>query len=228
VPRVDKIVGPGNRYVETAKRLLFGAVGLDMLAGPSEVLILADDSAVPAFAAADLIAQAEHDEDAVAAIIGTSETFLAQVEQEVGNQLSRSVRRDIAAKSLENNGLMIYTPSMNVAIELANRIAPEHLELMVRAPREILKGITAAGAVFLGDFSPTAVGDYIAGPSHVLPTAGTARFFSPLGVSDFIRRMSVIELSKNELAELAPKAVRLARLEGLDAHARALEKRIKH
>jgi len=228
IPRVDKIVGPGNRYVETAKRLLFGAVGLDMLAGPSEVLILADDSAVPAFAAADLIAQAEHDEDAVAAIIGTSETFLAEVEQEVGNQLSRSVRRDIAAKSLENNGLMIYTPSMNVAIELANRIAPEHLELMVRAPREILKDITAAGAVFLGDFSPTAVGDYIAGPSHVLPTAGTARFFSPLGVSDFIRRMSVIELSKNELAELAPKAVRLARLEGLDAHARALEKRIKH
>ncbi len=228
VPRVDKIVGPGNRYVETAKRLLFGAVGLDMLAGPSEVLILADDSAVPAFAAADLIAQAEHDEDAVAVIIGTSETFLAEVEQEVGNQLSRSVRRDIAAKSLENNGLMIYTPSMHVAIELANRIAPEHLELMVRAPREILKGITAAGAVFLGNFSPTAVGDYIAGPSHVLPTAGTARFFSPLGVSDFIRRMSVIDLSKNELAELAPTAVRLARLEGLDAHARALEKRIKH
>jgi histidinol dehydrogenase len=228
VPRVDKIVGPGNRYVETAKRLLFGAVGLDMLAGPSEVLILADDSAVPAFAAADLIAQAEHDEDAVAAIIGTSETFLAEVEQEAGNQLSRSVRRDIAAKSLANNGLMIYTPSMHVAIELANRMAPEHLELMVRAPREILKGITAAGAVFLGDFSPTAVGDYIAGPSHVLPTAGTARFFSPLGVSDFIRRMSVIELSKNELAELAPTAVRLARLEGLDAHARALEKRIQH
>jgi len=228
VPRVDKIVGPGNRYVETAKRLLFGAVGLDMLAGPSEVLIIADDSAVPAFAAADLIAQAEHDEDAVAAIIGTSEPFLAQVEREVCNQLSRSARRDIAAKSLENNGVMIYVPSMHDAIELANRIAPEHLELMVRAPREILTAITAAGAVFLGDFSPTAVGDYIAGPSHVLPTAGTARFFSPLGVSDFIRRMSVIELSKIELAELAPKAARIARLEGLDAHARALERRLKY
>ena len=228
IHRVDKIVGPGNRYVETAKRLLFGVVGLDMLAGPSEVLILADDSAVPAFAAADFIAQAEHDEDAVAVIIGTSEQFLDEAEREIQNQLKETVRRDIAAKSIENNGLMIYAPTMESAIELANRIAPEHLELMVHSPRDVLKHITAAGAVFLGNFSPTAAGDYIAGPSHVLPTAGTARFFSPLGVSDFIRYMSVIELSRNELNGLESGIQRLARLEGLDAHARAIEKRVKH
>jgi len=226
IPRVDKIVGPGNRYVETAKRLLFGVVGLDMLAGPSEVLILADDSAVPAFAAADFIAQAEHDQDAVAVIISTSEQFLDAAEREIHLQLQQAARKDIAAKSIENNGLIIYTPTMQSAIALANRIAPEHLELMVRTPREVLRGITAAGAVFLGNFSPTAVGDYLAGPSHVLPTAATARFFSPLGVHDFIRYMSVIELGQHELSELAAAAQRLARLEGLEAHARAVEMRM--
>jgi histidinol dehydrogenase len=227
IPRVDKIVGPGNRYVETAKRLLFGVVGLDMLAGPSEVLILADDSAVPAFAAADFIAQAEHDEDAVAIIIGTSEQLLSEVEREIQDQLKQAARRDMAEKSINNNGLLIYAPSLESAIELANRIAPEHLELMVHSPREVLRSITAAGAVFLGNFSPAAAGDYIAGPSHVLPTAGTARFFSPLGVSDFIRYMSVIELSHNELSGLESAIQRLAGLEGLDAHARAIAKRMK-
>ena len=226
IPRVDKVVGPGNRYVETAKRLLFGVVGLDMLAGPSEVLIIADDSGVPAFAAADLIAQAEHDEDAVPALIATGEQFLAAVEREVQAQLPQTVRREIAERSIEKNGLMIYTPTLKSAVELANRIAAEHLELMVSMPRDVLKGITAAGAVFLGNYSPVAVGDYVAGPSHVLPTAGTARFFSPLGINDFLRRMSVIALSKDEFVRLEPAARRLARLEGLDAHARALEKRI--
>ena len=225
IPRVDKVVGPGNRYVETAKRLLFGVVGLDMLAGPSEVLIIADDSGVPAFAAADLIAQAEHDEDAVPALIATDEQFLAAVEREVQAQLPQTVRREIAERSIEKNGLMIYTPTLKNAVELANRIAPEHLELMVSMPRNVLKGITAAGAVFLGNYSPVAVGDYVAGPSHVLPTAGTARFFSPLGINDFLRRMSVIAFSKDEFMGLVPWSLRLARLEGLDAHARALEKR---
>jgi histidinol dehydrogenase len=227
IPRVDKIVGPGNRYVETAKRLLFGEVGLDMVAGPSEVLIIADDSAVPAYAAADVLAQAEHDEDAVAIIIGTSEHTLDQIEGEIQYQLKETVRRDIAAKSIAHNGLMIYTPALVSAIELANRIAPEHLELMVRSPRDLLKDITAAGAIFLGNFSPAAAGDYIAGPSHVLPTGGTARFFSPLGVSDFIRHMSVVELSQHELIGLESAIQRIARLEGLDAHARAIEKRVK-
>ena len=228
IPRVDKVVGPGNRYVETAKRLLFGTVGLDMLAGPSEVLIVADDSGVPAFAAADLIAQAEHDEDAVPVLIATSQQFLAAVEQEVAVQLVAALRRDIAERSIERNGLMIFTPAISTAVELANRIAPEHLELMVSNPRDILPGITAAGAVFLGNYSPVAVGDYTAGPSHVLPTAGTARFFSPLGIHDFIRRMSVIDLSRDEFIKLEPVARKLAELEGLDAHAQALEKRLHH
>jgi histidinol dehydrogenase len=227
IPRVDKIAGPGNRYVETAKRLLFGVVGLDMLAGPSEVLILADKTAIPAFAAADFIAQAEHDQDAVAIIISTCEQFLSEIEREIQAQLSQTQRREIAAAAIENNGLLIYTPVMERAVALANRIAPEHLELMVSAPHEVLRSITAAGAVFLGNFSPTAAGDYNAGPSHVLPTAGTARFFSPLGVSDFIRYMSVIELSERELNKLESGIRRLARIEGLDAHARAVEKRIQ-
>jgi histidinol dehydrogenase len=201
-------------------------VGLDMLAGPSEVLILADATAVPAFAAADFIAQAEHDQDAVAIIIATSERFLSETAGEIQAQLMQTLRRDIASAAIEQNGLLIYTPSMEKAVALANRIAPEHLELMVSSPREVLKHITAAGAVFLGDFSPTAAGDYNAGPSHVLPTAGTARFFSPLGVGDFIRYMSVIDLSRSELGRLESGIRRLARLEGLDAHARAVEKRI--
>jgi histidinol dehydrogenase len=226
IQRVDKIAGPGNRYVETAKRLLFGVVGLDMLAGPSEVLILADATAVPAFAAADFIAQAEHDQDAVSIIITTSEPFLSAVAGEIQSQLKQTLRRDIAAAAIEQNGLMIYTPSLEQAVALANRIAPEHLELMVSSPHEVLRDISAAGAVFLGDFSPTAAGDYNAGPSHVLPTAGTARFFSPLGVGDFIRYMSVIDLSRSELIRLESGIRRLARLEGLDAHARAVEKRI--
>jgi len=228
VPRVDKITGPGNIYVATAKRLVFGQVDIDMIAGPSEILVISDGSGDPAHLAADLLSQAEHDELASSILITTDEHFGRQVEIALAEQLRHLKRADIARQSLASYGAIIVARDLGEAAAFSNRLAPEHLELMVRAPREILKGITAAGAVFLGDFSPTAVGDYIAGPSHVLPTAGTARFFSPLGVSDFIRRMSVIELSKNELAELAPKAVRLARLEGLDAHARALEKRIKH
>ena len=227
ITRVDKIVGPGNVYVETAKRLIYGEVGLDMIAGPSEILIIADESGVPSFAASDLLAQAEHDEDACPMLITSSEDFLKAVRKEIISQLMKLNRREIAERSLEKRGIMILADDINKATELANRIAPEHLELMVNEPHEVLKNITCAGAVFLGNYSPVAVGDYIAGPSHILPTGGTARFFSPLGVEDFIKRMSVISFSKEALLKVCNEVRRLALLEGLDAHARAVEKRIK-
>jgi len=227
ISRVDKIVGPGNVYVETAKRLLYGEVGLDIVAGPSEVLIIADESGVPSFAASDLLAQAEHDEDACPMLITSSEDFLKAVCKEIISQLKNLNRREIAERSLEKRGVMIVADDINKATELANRIAPEHLELMVSEPQEVLKNISCAGAVFLGNYSPVAVGDYMAGPSHILPTGGTARFFSPLGVEDFIKRMSVISFSKEALLKVGNEVKILALLEGLDAHAIAVEKRIK-
>jgi len=227
IPRVDKIVGPGNVYVETAKRLVFGAVGIDMLAGPSEVLIVADETAVPSFAAADLIAQAEHDEDALCLIIATSESFLAAVEEEIFLQLDAARRESIARKSIENNCVMILTPSLDEALNLANRIAPEHLELMTEIPERHIEKINHAGAVFLGHYSPVTVGDYLAGPSHVLPTGGTARFFSPLGVEDFLKRISLISFSRDGLSKLGETVTRLALMEGLDAHAKAVEIRLR-
>jgi len=220
IPRVDKIVGPGNVYVETAKRLVFGEVGLDMLAGPSEILIVADDSAVPSFAAADFLAQAEHDEDACPMLITTSECFLQEVNKEILSQLKKLKRKEIAERSLKAQGIMILADNINEAVELANRIAPEHLELMVNEPNDVLKKITCAGAVFLGNYSPVTAGDYLAGPSHILPTGRTARFFSPLGVDDFLKRMSVISYSKDELLEIGDAAIKLALIEGLDAHAK--------
>ena len=226
IPQVDKIVGPGNVYVETAKRLVFGTVGIDMLAGPSEVLIVADETAVPSFAAADLIAQAEHDEDALCLIIATSEAFLTAVEKELLLQLDSATRQAIARKAIESNCVMILAHPLDRALELANRIAPEHLELMTENPEMLLEKITHAGAVFLGQYSPVAVGDYLAGPSHVLPTGGTARFFSPLGVEDFVKRISVISFTRDGLSGLGKTVTRLAHLEGLDAHAKAVEMRI--
>jgi histidinol dehydrogenase len=228
IPKVDKIVGPGNVYVETAKRMLYGEVGLDMVAGPSEVLIVADDNAVASFAAADLLAQAEHDEDAVPILIATSEGFIREVEKELSVQLKALKRSEIAAKSIERKGIMILAADIREAAEITNIIAPEHLVLMVKEPDELLDMIRCAGAVFLGNYSPVAVGDYLAGPSHILPTGGTARFFSPLGVEDFIKRMSVISFSKEELIELGDTVQSLALIEGLDAHARAVERRLEH
>lgn len=226
IPRVDKIVGPGNRYVEAAKRLVFGEVGLDMLAGPSEILILADDGAIPSFAAADFLAQAEHDEDACPMLITTSERFLREVNNEIVSQLKKLIRKEIVERSLKTQGIMILADHIHEAIELANRIAPEHLELMVNNPKEVLKKITCAGAVFLGDYSPVTTGDYLAGPSHILPTGRTARFFSPLGVDDFIKRISVICYTKDELMEIGDVLKTLALMEGLDAHAKAVETRM--
>lgn len=228
IPRVDKIVGPGNLYVETAKRLVFGAVGIDMTAGPSEVVIVADQTAHPSFAAADLIAQAEHDEHALCLLIATGEPFLCAVERELRVQLACAKRQAIAGKAIENNCAMILAGTLDQAIQLANRMAPEHLELMVENPEKRLAQVNHAGAVFLGNYSPVAVGDYLAGPSHVLPTGGTARFFSPLGVEDFVKRMSIIAFTREELSGLGKAVIRLAQLEGLDAHAKAVEARMNH
>ena len=227
IKRVDKIVGPGNVYVETAKRLVYGKVGLDMVAGPSEILVIADDSGVPSFAAADLLAQAEHDEDARPILIALSEKFLQEAYKETISQLADLTRKDIAEKSIKKQGAMILARDINEAADLANRIAPEHLVLMVDKPDKVLKNIKCAGAVFLGNYTPVTVGDYMAGPSHILPTAGTARFFSPLGVEDFVRRMSVISFSKESLKNIENEVKRLALIEGLDAHAKAVEKRTK-
>ncbi len=224
---VDKIVGPGNIYVETAKRLVYGEVGLDMVAGPSEVLVIADNTGVPSFAAADLLAQAEHDEDARPILITLTEYFLQEAYKEIISQLGDLARKGIAERSIEKQGAIILACDINEATELANRIAPEHLVLMVDKPDKALKKINCAGAVFLGNYTPVTVGDYMAGPSHILPTAGTARFFSPLGVEDFVKRMSVISFSKESLKDIENEVRRLALLEGFDAHAKAVEKRTK-
>lgn len=224
---VDKIVGPGNIYVETAKRLVYGEVGLDMVAGPSEVVVIADNSGVPSFAAADLLAQAEHDEDARPILITLTEKFLQEAYKEIISQLGDLARKGIAERSIEKQGAIILARDINEAAELANRVAPEHLVLMVDKPDKVLKKINCAGAVFLGNYTPVTVGDYMAGPSHILPTAGTARFFSPLGVEDFVKRMSVISFSKESLKDIANEVRRLALLEGFDAHAKAVEKRTK-
>ncbi len=226
VPRVDKIVGPGNLYVQTAKRLVFGRVAIDNFAGASEVLVVADRSARPDWIAADLLSQAEHDEMASATCVTDSGALAEAVAAEVDRQLARLPRRDTAARALERCGGVFVVRSIREAIEVANRIAPEHLEIATAKPEAWLPKVRNAGAVFLGPFAPEALGDYIAGPNHVLPTGATARFGSPLGVYDFIKRTSVIGGSARALRALGPSVVRLARLEGLDAHARSVELRL--
>jgi histidinol dehydrogenase len=211
VERVDKIVGPGNIYVATAKRQVFGVVDIDMIAGPTEVLIIADSSADPEFVAADMLAQAEHDPLAVAA---------------VARQLAQLPRKAIAGRSLRRYGTVVHVAGLARAIEITNDIAPEHLELFVKQPRKLLDKIRHAGAVFLGQYATEALGDYVAGPNHVLPTGGSARFASPLGVYDFIKRTSIIEADREGLAKLATTVDRLAMSEGLEGHALAVRKRL--
>ncbi len=225
IPRVDKIVGPGNIYVATAKRLVSDCVGIDMFAGPSEVLIIADESANPKWVAADLIAQAEHDMNAQCVLVTTSKELAERVAPELDRQCNilGSVR---AKQSLEKNGVIIIVPDVEQAIELANQIAPEHLQLMVDKPEGFLDKIKHAGAVFLGHYSPTAIGDYIAGPNHVLPTNTCARFSSPLGVYDFIKRTSMVYYDEQALARQGKLAVKLAEMEGLFAHAAAVRVRL--
>jgi histidinol dehydrogenase len=222
VPRVDKIVGPGNIYVTLAKKEVFGAVGIESLAGPSDVLIIADHDAEAEFIAADLLAQAEHDPSSSAVLATDSRKLIDQVEQEIAKQTAKLKRTKIIEQA---EIVLLEVASISEAIEIANQIAPEHLELEVGSPQRLLEKIRNAGAVFLGPHSPVAVGDYIAGPSHVLPTGGTARFASPLGVYDFVKHQSIIGYTKPALKNVWKDVKLLAEIEGLDAHARSIDVR---
>lgn len=225
VPRVYKIVGPGNIFVATAKRMVFGQVSIDMIAGPSDVLVIADESASACCVAADLLAQAEHDKLATAILVTTSRSLAEETAQEVEKQLAALPRAEIAGASIHNNGKIILCADLTEAVDCANRIAPEHLELCVSDPEALLPRVRNAGSIFLGHSSPEALGDYFAGPNHTLPTMGTARFASPLSVDDFIKKSSVTCYSNDALLRVADKIAVFARAEGLEAHARSVEVR---
>ena len=227
IARVDKIVGPGNAYVAEAKRQVFGVVGIDMVAGPSEILVIADESANADWVAMDLFSQAEHDESAQAILLSPDEAFLDAVASSIAKLIVEMPRRAVITASLKGRGALILTRDLEEACEVANRIAPEHIEIAVRQPAAIQARIRNAGAIFLGHWSSEAIGDYCAGPNHVLPTAGTGRFSSPLGVYDFQKRASVIAVSKESAAKLGRIAATLAEGEGLTAHQRAAEMRMK-
>jgi histidinol dehydrogenase len=227
IPKVDKIVGPGNIYVATAKRLVFGEVAIDSIAGPSEILLVADNSADPEHVAADMLSQAEHDEMAAALCVTPSASLAERIRAAIERQTRDGKRQAITLKALENYGAIIVCRGLQEAVEIANSIAPEHIELILREPEKWARAIRNAGALFVGPYSAPPLGDYMAGPNHVLPTGGSARFFSPLGTYDFLKRMSVIRAEKRALKRLAPEITRLARLEGLDDHARAVEARFK-
>jgi histidinol dehydrogenase len=227
VPKVDKVVGPGNIYVATAKRLLFGQIGIDSIAGPSEVLLLADASANPDYIAADMLSQAEHDELASALCVTPSRILARKVEASLERQIRETKRKAITVKALRRFGAIIVTRNLEQGVQLVNAIAPEHVEVMVRNPQKWARSIRNAGALFIGPYSTPPLGDYMAGPNHVLPTGGTARFFSPLGVYDFVKRTSLIQSTQGALKSLAPSIVRIAELEGLDEHARAVKIRMK-
>ena len=226
IPKVDKIVGPGNVYVAEAKRAVFGAVDIDMIAGPSEILIISDGTADPDWLAMDLFSQAEHDEDAQAILISPDQAHLDAVQASIKKLLPTLARSEIATISLQKRGALIAVGSLSEAVEVSNRIAPEHLELAVADPEALIDDIRHAGAIFMGVSTSEALGDYCAGPNHVLPTSGTARFSSPLGVYDFQKRSSIIYCSKNGASQLGKVASHLARAESLEAHARSAEYRI--
>ena len=226
IPKVDKIVGPGNIFVALAKRMVFGMVDIDMIAGPSEIVIVADDSAHADFIAADLLSQAEHDEQAVPILVTCSEILAQDVVKELKKQTIRLNRQSIIKKSLNDYCCLFVVESLSEAIKVANDIAPEHLELAVKEPRACAEQIRNAGAIFLGHYTPEAVGDYLAGPNHVLPTSGTARFSSSLGVYDFLKRTSIMSYSPEALKKEAPFIRILAEMEHLDAHANAVDLRI--
>ncbi len=227
IPKVDKIVGPGNIFVATAKKLLYGVVDIDMVAGPSEILIIADKSAKPAFLAADLMSQAEHDKMASSVLLTTSETVARATVREIERQIKYLERRDIIEQSLNDFGEIIICDTLSQAIDFANELAPEHLELCVEEPLKYIGLIDNAGSVFLGSWSPEPLGDYFAGPNHVLPTSGTARFFSPLSVDSFIKKSSFIYYTREELAEAKDEIVTLADTEGLTAHANSIKVRFE-
>lgn len=226
VPRVDKVTGPGNQWVAAAKRLVFGDVGIDAEAGPTEVVVVADRTATPAWVAADLISQAEHDEQAQSILITPAKALAAKVQELLAKQVAELSRAAVIRESLAKRGAIVVTKDLDEAIELANRYAPEHLVLAVDKAEIALKKVTNAGAVFLGHYTPVAVGDYLAGPNHVLPTGGTARFFSPLGVEDFLKRSSFVRFEPPKLRELGLELMRLAEMEGLTAHSRSVDLRL--
>jgi histidinol dehydrogenase len=227
IRRVDKIVGPGNRWVAEAKRQVMGTVGIDMIAGPTEVVVVADETAQPLRVAADLMAQAEHDEDAVAWCVTTSGALAAAIPAALEQLLAQNPRREIAREALEQHGLIITVGTMAEAVEVVNRRAPEHLQISTREPDLVAADVRHAGAIFLGDDTPEPVGDYLAGPSHVLPTSGSARWASPLRVHDFVRRTSIIQYSRDRLLQDAGRIIALAEAEGLYGHAEAVRVRLQ-
>ena len=225
IPKVDVIVGPGNMYVTLAKKIVSGTVGIDMIAGPSEILIVADKNADPNCIAADLLSQAEHDILASAILVTDSEDVAKETLVCVEEQLAKLSRKDIASKSIQDFGAIIIVPDIDTAIALSNRLAPEHLELLIKSPFEYMEKIRNAGAIFLGPYSPEPMGDYIAGPNHVLPTAGTARFSSALSVENFTKKTSIIQYSKQAFEKEADDVIALAEVEGLDGHANSIKVR---
>ncbi|HUI46514.1 MAG TPA: histidinol dehydrogenase [Nitrospirota bacterium] len=227
IPKVDKIVGPGNIYVATAKRSVFGQVDIDMIAGPSEILVIADDSANPTFVAADLLSQAEHDELASSILITTSRALAERVVAEVERQLANLTRKEIARKAIDRFGAIVLTAGLQDAAAISNSIAPEHLELAVEKPFELLALVKNAGAIFLGHYTPESVGDYIAGPNHVLPTGGTARFFSPLSTDSFMKKSSLLFYTKEGLDKVGEAVQQIADVEGLEAHGNTIRVRMK-
>lgn len=227
IPKVDKIVGPGNIYVALAKKAVFGYVSIDSIAGPSEILVLADETANPRFIAADLLSQAEHDEMASAILITTSQALAQQVSKEVDKFVAKLSRKEIITKSLDNYGYILVADTLQDAIDTANEIASEHLEIVTNNPFEVMTKIRNAGAIFIGEYSSEPLGDYFAGPNHVLPTNGTAKFFSPLGVDDFIKKSSIISYSKEALAPVYQDIVQFAECEQLTAHANSIRVRFE-
>ena len=225
--KVDKIVGPGNAFVSTAKKEVFGDVGIDMVAGPSEVSIVADKFSNPDWIASDLIAQAEHDVYAQSILISNNKDLIKLVNKSLNIQLKILPKRAIASKSLKNYGLAIFANSQNKIVDIINTIAPEHLEINFNNYYELLKKIRNAGSIFIGKFSPEAIGDYIAGPNHVLPTSGSAKFSSGLSVNDFLKRHSIIKISKTGIERLGPSVINLAQHENLDGHANSVKMRLK-
>ena len=227
IPKVDKIVGPGNIYVTLAKKEVYGYVDIDMIAGPSEILIVADDSAIPTYVAADLLSQAEHDPMATSILITTSPSLGEKVKRELKSQLESLPLKEVAETSLRDFGAIIIADTIEQSINIVNEIAPEHLELAIENPFKWLGMVKHAGAIFLGNYSPEPLGDYMAGPNHVLPTSGSAKFFSPLSVDDFIKKSSIIAYSKEDLKEIYKDIALFARAEGLTAHARSVEVRFE-
>lgn len=227
IPKVDKIVGPGNLYVALAKREVYGIVNIDMIAGPSEIVVIADETGNAKYIAADLLSQAEHDERATAICITTNVELAKEVEKEIERQLETLPRSEIARESINRNGAIFIVPSIDEALQLSNEIAPEHLELHIKEPMNALAYVKHAGSIFLGPYAPEPLGDYLAGPNHVLPTSGTARFFSPLSVDDFVKKSSFLSYTEEALRDVQHHIVELANKEGLHAHARAIQIRFE-